>query len=67
MIFRNIDIDYYVGEKVFAILAVSLSLLIVLSFSIKVILSVDETLFEKNGVTVFQNFLSVILFSLRSL
>ena len=41
-------------ERVFVILAVSLSLLIMISFSNKVILSVDKTLSERNGVTVFQ-------------
>ena len=44
MIFSNTEIDYYIREKkVFIILAVSLSLLIIVSFSIKVILSVDQT------------------------
>ena len=41
-------------ERVFVILAISLSLLIMISFSNKVILSVDKTLSERNGVTVFQ-------------
>ena len=41
-------------ERVFVILAVSLSLLIMILFSNKVILSVDKTLSERNGVTVFQ-------------
>ena len=55
-------------KKVFIILASSLSLLIILSFSIKVILSVDKTLSGRNGVTVFQNILlSVMFFSLRLL
>ena len=52
-------------KKVFITLAVSLSLLIILSFSIKVILSADKTLFERNGVTVFQTFLLSFIFSLR--
>ena len=53
-------------KKVFVILAVSLSLLIILSFSIKAILSVDKNLSERNGATVFQNFfLSVTFFLLR--
>ena len=52
-------------KKAFIILAVSLSLLIILSFSINVILSVDKTFSEKNGVTVFQDLLlSMIFFSL---
>ena len=55
-------------KKVFITLAVSLSLLITLSFSIKVILSVDKTLSETNKLTVFQNLLlSVMFFPLRLL
>ena len=55
-------------KKVFITLAVSLSLLITLSFSIKVILSVHKTLSETNKLTVFQNLLlSVMFFPLRLL
>ena len=62
MIFRNTE------KKVFIILAVSLSLLIILSFSFNFILSIDKTLSERNEVTVFQNFLSSVMsFSLRLL
>ena len=55
-------------KKVFIILAGSLSLLIILSFFIKGILSVNKTLSKRNEVTVFQNFLlSVMFFSLKLL
>ena len=69
MIFRNTEIDYCIREKkVCIILAVSLSLLIILSFYNKVILSVDKSLPKRNGVTIFQKFFSsVMLFSLRFL
>ena len=51
-------------KKVFIILA----LLIILLFSIKVIISIDKILSERNGVTVSQIFLlSVMFFSLRFL
>ena len=42
--------SYYVREKVLIILAVSLSMLKILLFSIKVILSVDKSLSERNEV-----------------
>ena len=55
-------------KKVFMILAVSLPSLIILSFSAKVILSVDKTLSQRNEENVLQNFLlSVMFFSLRLL
>ena len=43
-------------------LAVSLSLLRILSFSVKVILLVDKTLSGGSGVTAFQNFLLSVMF-----
>ena len=61
MIFRNIEISYYVREKVLIILTLSLSMSKILSVSIKVILSVDKTLSERNGVTVFRNLLFFLL------
>ena len=56
MTFKNIEIDYYIREKSIHDIGVSLSLLKILSFSVKAILLVDKTLSERNGVTVFQNF-----------
>ena len=53
-------------KKVLIILAVSLPLLTILSFSINVVLPVDKTLSKKNRVTVSQILLlSVMFFSLR--
>ena len=53
-----------VEKKVFKTLAVSLSGLMILSFSIKVIFSSDGVLSERKGLSVFQKvLLSVIFFS----
>ena len=68
MIFRNIEISYYVREKY--IFYIGYLTIIVNSFiiSIKVILLADKTSFETNEATVFQNvLLLVMVFSLRLL
>ena len=57
-----------VEEKVFKTLAVLLSVLMNLSFSIKIIFSSDVVLSERKGLTVFQKvLLSVIFFSFKLL
>ena len=57
-----------VEEKVFKTLAVLLSILMNLSFSIKIIFSSDRVLSERKGLTVFQKvLLSMIFFSFKLL
>ena len=57
-----------VEEKVFKTLAVLLSVLMNLSFSIKIIFSSDRVLSERKGLTVFQKvLLSMIFFSFKLL
>ena len=51
-----------VEEKVFKALAVSLSGLMILSFSIKVMFSSDGVLSERKGLSVFQKVLLPVIF-----
>lgn len=65
VIFRQFEIRDYVREK-FITLAVSLSLLIISSFSTKVSLLVDKNLSEVNEVTVFQNITTSNVFFIKN-
>ena len=64
----NIKIGYDISKEFIQNLAVSLSLLMILSPSIIVIFSFEKILFDNNGLTALQNFLlSQTFFSFKLL